>query len=285
MALFISYSRLDKQSIDQMVNALRLIDEQVWFDEHLTGGQEWWTVILKQIRECDVFIYALSKNSQISRHCQAELQYGRTLERHILPVIVGPIDNKRVNPVADLQMVDYTRAGFYTGVQFCLAVQRLQRDRVPLPPTFPDDPDVPYRDLRAMSALLEDRQLEPNELTQLLQKIDSAFDRDRDDPFACDYITDLLTTLIAHPGATNRVRMEAEELLASIKSSKGSPWLTKIAWSRSGGLQRRMTWTKPAGSAPVASLAHVPPPGWYPDPSEGHGERFWDGTAWTDQRR
>ncbi len=287
MALFVSYSRLDKGVVDKLVGTVRLIDDQVWFDAHLAGGQEWWTVILEQIRQCDVFIYALSKNSQISRHCQAEMQYARLLGRHILPVTVGQTDSKRVNPVADLQTLDYTRADFQVGVQFCLAVQRLQRQPVQLPSPLPEDPDVPYRDLREMSAALENRQLDPNELTQLLPKIGSAFDRDRDDPFACDYITDLLTTLAEHPGATNRVRVEAEELLARIKSSKASPWSQKIAWSRNWGeRQRRPTWTRStAAPAPEASAVRVPPAGWYPDPSEEGSERWWDGSVWTDQHR
>ncbi|GAA2583508.1 DUF2510 domain-containing protein [Streptomyces lienomycini] len=29
----------------------------------------------------------------------------------------------------------------------------------------------------------------------------------------------------------------------------------------------------------------TPPPGWYPDPSAPHQERWWDGTAWTQHRR
>ncbi|WP_405623919.1 DUF2510 domain-containing protein [Streptomyces sp. NBC_00076] len=29
----------------------------------------------------------------------------------------------------------------------------------------------------------------------------------------------------------------------------------------------------------------TPPPGWYPDPSAPHLERWWDGTTWTDHRR
>lgn len=287
MGLFVSYSRLDKDVVDKLVGAVRLIDDHVWFDAHLAGGQEWWAVILDQIRQCDAFIFALSKNSQISRHCQAELQYARLLGRHILPVTVGQIDSKRVNPVADLQTLDYTRADFQVGVQFCLAVQRLQRQPVPLPSPLPEDPDVPYRDLREMSATLENRQLDPNELSQLLPKIESAFDRDRDDPFACGYITDMLTALAEHPGATNKVRIEAEELLARVKSSKASPWAQKIAWSRSWGeRQRRTTWTRSAVAAPEATAVRVPPAGWYPDPSEqGAGERWWDGAAWTDQRR
>lgn len=283
MALFISYSRLDRDMVEKLVNSVRLIDEQVWFDEHLAGGQEWWSEILKRIRSCDAFIFALSKNSQLSRHCQAELQYGRQLRRNILPITVGPVDNKRVNPVADLQTIDYTKAGFYTGVQFCLALQRLEAQRVPLPSTLPHDPEMPYRELRDMSAVLENRQLDPGELTHLVPKIESAFDRDRDDPVACGYIIDLLTTLREHPAATNRLQTEADDLLVSVKSAKVPQWAAKVPFARSwGDRQRRITFTKPASEA---SVARVPPAGWYPDPTGGPGERRWDGTAWTDEHR
>jgi serine/threonine kinase PknH len=283
MALFISYSRLDRDMVEKLVNTVRLIDEQVWFDEHLAGGQEWWSEILKRIRTCDAFIFALSKNSQLSRHCQAELQYGRQLRRNILPITVGPVDNKRVNPVADLQTIDYTKAGFYTGVQFCLALQRLEAQRAPLPSTLPNDPEMPYRELREMSAVLENRQLDPGELTHLVPKIESAFDRDRDDPVACGYIIDLLTTLREHPAATNRLQTEAEDLLVSVKSAKVPQWAAKVPFARSwSDRQRRMVITKPASDA---SVTRVPPAGWYPDPTGGPGERKWDGTAWTDEHR
>lgn len=289
MALFISYSRLDKDVIDQLVRAMQLIDEQLWFDEHLAGGQEWWSEILKRIRDCDAFIFALSKNSQLSRHCQAELQYGRQLRRNILPIMVGPVDNKRVNPVADLQTIDYTKAGFYTGVQFCLALQRLENQSAPLPSTLPNDPEMPYRELRDMSALLENRQLDPGELAHLVPRIKVAFDRDRDDPVACGYIIDLLTTLEEHPGATNRVQTEAEELLVSVKSAKVPQWAAKVPWARSWGeRQRRTVFSKSAATATPASdasAARAAPAGWYPDPSGGPGEHRWDGTAWTDEHR
>lgn len=96
------------------------------------------------------------------------------------------------------------------------------------------------RDLREMSAALENRQLDPGELERLVPKLKSAFDRDRDDPVACGYLIDLLTTLKEHPGATNRLQTEAEELLA-----KAPQCTAKVPWARSwGDRQRRMVFTK-----------------------------------------
>ena len=38
-------------------------------------------------------------------------------------------------------------------------------------------------------------------------------------------------------------------------------------------------WTEQAAAAP----APTPPPGWYPDPRGGEQQRYWDGSAWTER--
>jgi hypothetical protein len=45
----------------------------------------------------------------------------------------------------------------------------------------------------------------------------------------------------------------------------------------------------PAAAAPAPAAAAEPaaattPAGWYPDPDGGAGQRYWDGTAWTEHR-
>ncbi|MGH9277895.1 MAG: DUF2510 domain-containing protein, partial [Acidimicrobiales bacterium] len=40
-----------------------------------------------------------------------------------------------------------------------------------------------------------------------------------------------------------------------------------------------------AGAGAGASAGGGPAAGWYPDPSGGSGQRYWDGTRWTDDRR
>ncbi|MCV7326914.1 DUF2510 domain-containing protein [Mycobacterium intracellulare subsp. chimaera] len=34
---------------------------------------------------------------------------------------------------------------------------------------------------------------------------------------------------------------------------------------------------------PAPPVSGLPLPGWYPDPTGGGGQRYWDGRAWCDQ--
>ena len=51
----------------------------------------------------------------------------------------------------------------------------------------------------------------------------------------------------------------------------------------SGGIN--LTGSGPAGAAPAAGAgaAAAPAGGWHPDPTGRHQQRWWDGSAWTDQ--
>lgn len=73
MALFISYSSQDRTTADALTSALRRGQNQVWFDQELGGGDSWWAKILEQIRDCEVFIVALSSTgcspSRVWRSC------------------------------------------------------------------------------------------------------------------------------------------------------------------------------------------------------------------------
>ena len=49
----------------------------------------------------------------------------------------------------------------------------------------------------------------------------------------------------------------------------------------SGGIN--LTGSGPAGGAPAAGGTAAPAGGWHPDPTGRHQQRWWDGSAWTDQ--
>jgi hypothetical protein len=51
-------------------------------------------------------------------------------------------------------------------------------------------------------------------------------------------------------------------------------------------LKRQPDWNPGAASPTAAPAAPAAPPaGWYANPAGGAGERYWDGTTWTDQMR
>ncbi len=88
MRLFVSYSRADCHLVDKLVPLLNELygPENAWLDQNLTGGQEWWQKILRQIDRCDIFIYLLSNRSLGSPYCKAEYREAQRLGKPILPV-------------------------------------------------------------------------------------------------------------------------------------------------------------------------------------------------------
>ena len=58
--VFISYNRQSESIVKILVGDIEALDKTVWFDQELSGGQVCWDQILKQIRDCDVFVYVLT---------------------------------------------------------------------------------------------------------------------------------------------------------------------------------------------------------------------------------
>ena len=88
--VFISYCRADRAFVDGFVSGLRKAYKYhtIWFDDDISGGQSWWDAILKEIANCDLFIYSLSNDALASPHCQDELREAMRLQKSILPVII-----------------------------------------------------------------------------------------------------------------------------------------------------------------------------------------------------
>lgn len=86
--IFISYKRSDRKRVGKLVSLLHehYGNTAVWWDQHFVGGDLWWNEILKQIADCDVFIYLMTSDSLLSPYCQAELEEARRLHKRILPV-------------------------------------------------------------------------------------------------------------------------------------------------------------------------------------------------------
>jgi len=151
--IFVSYSRADHDRCVELVRRLRRIygADNVWFDDEIHGGDDWWTLILERVAWCDVFIYLLSRESLESDYCKAELAEAERLNKTILPVLI----RTKTNPPANIRKYQWIDAANGISVdvmtEIPASIARLQvnePDRTPPPrrlePTPP--PTVPERD-------------------------------------------------------------------------------------------------------------------------------------------
>jgi len=88
MKIFVSYSRSVKTEVGKVIDLLRAIDHEVWWDGDIPIMADWWATILNKIEWCDVFIFVVSEKSAQSAYCLAELNYATERNRPILPFVI-----------------------------------------------------------------------------------------------------------------------------------------------------------------------------------------------------
>ncbi|MEQ8675576.1 MAG: non-canonical purine NTP pyrophosphatase [Aggregatilineales bacterium] len=90
MKIFISYAHADTAHLLPIQQALEIHD--IWFDQRLSVGQQWWDEIEQQIAQADCFIFLLSPQSLQSEYCQKELAQALRLNKPIAPVMIAEMD-------------------------------------------------------------------------------------------------------------------------------------------------------------------------------------------------
>jgi hypothetical protein len=106
MKLFVSYARIDKPFCIQLVDKLNI--HELWYDQRLYAGQDWWQEILRRLEWCEGFIYLLSPDSVASQYCRQELEIAKKMGREIIPVLIHP-DTSLSKQLSNLQYVDMAR--------------------------------------------------------------------------------------------------------------------------------------------------------------------------------
>ncbi len=131
MKIFVSYARVDKPYCIRIIETMHAHD--VWYDQRLHGGQDWWKEILRRLDWCDLFIYLLSPDSVASRYCRRELEVALQLKREVVPVL---IDRSTVLPakIKDWQFVDLSDSLTVENIsQLLNAILMAERRRSPAP--------------------------------------------------------------------------------------------------------------------------------------------------------
>lgn len=154
MQIFISYSKTREQ-VDTLVEDLEALGHEVWFDQELIGGQRWWDSILERIRNCDLFIFALSPASLASHPCELEYTYAGALKKRILPVMVEEVNTLLLPELlALIQYVDYRAMDRVAGLRLAHAINNLPATE-PLPDPLPPPPPPPLSPLQKIAQRLQ----------------------------------------------------------------------------------------------------------------------------------
>jgi tetratricopeptide (TPR) repeat protein len=149
--VFISYSSLNRNIVNSIANQLQSFNCNTWYDQELVGGQDWWSEILKEIRNCEVFCLALSPQSLSSYPCLLEYEYASKLNKIMLPIKIDDISPHSIPPdLARKHYVDLREHDIDTSSKLLVALNTLPICPS-LPEPLPQEPDVPLSPLTEIS--------------------------------------------------------------------------------------------------------------------------------------
>jgi hypothetical protein len=224
VSIFITYAREDEEAVDLLRKDLARMHRDVWIDEMLLGGQQWWNVILEHIRNCEIYIFALSENSLRSKPCRAELAYAEHLSRVIVPVKVGEVDYSLAPAVISNAQVLDVRSRTADSVLALRETLDAQRLAPPLPDPLPEPPPVPQSYLNALADAVDATELSFSQQVWLVGQLRAHLSGDDKDRATS---IELLQRLRRRADLSQQVVADLDAILPSAttkRQAKGGPW-------------------------------------------------------------
>jgi len=175
MNIFVSYSHADQKIVEVIIQDLEVLGHRVSYDQQLVPGHDWWQGILQNIRQCQLFLFALTPDSLESNPCQQEYTYADQLNKHVLPVLLSDIDISSLpKALRTIQYVDYRKQDRKAALLLGRALSALPPER-PLPSTLPKDPLAPSSPLDLIREKLRQPSLTLDVQNELLLELKSYF--------------------------------------------------------------------------------------------------------------
>jgi hypothetical protein len=157
--VFISYARLNRPDIDQLVEHLRVLGCDTWVDTSLHGGQDWWEEILRRIADCDTFIPIISHEALNSTACKREFDWADALNKPVLPVAIQPPPKALPGRFVRRQIIDYSSPADRDRAALTLAGGLATLPPAPeLPVPLPEAPPAPLSYLTDIIDLVSQRE-------------------------------------------------------------------------------------------------------------------------------
>lgn len=110
--IFVSYSRADSETVDQIIARLSQDDFKVWLDrKDIKGGELWREEIVEAVDQAFAFVLMLSPNSADSENVRKEVDVAEGGNIPIIPVLLVPVKlpAKLRYQLAGIQWIEYYR--------------------------------------------------------------------------------------------------------------------------------------------------------------------------------
>ncbi len=108
--IFISYSRKDVGTVDQIVSRLKNLGFEVWIDrENIKGGELWRVEIVEAIDNAEAFVLMLSPFSAASDNVRKEVDLAESANRKLFPVKLATVTlpPQLRYQLAGIQLIDF----------------------------------------------------------------------------------------------------------------------------------------------------------------------------------
>ncbi len=124
--VFISYSKQDKDYVQQLVAHMESLGFTVWIDERIDPGKSWWSHIRVALRDCAAFIVVMTPASEESHWVDTEVIHALEFKKPIFPLLLAgnsnPILSDTWSRLARYQYYD-VRGGSLPDNQFFESLQ------------------------------------------------------------------------------------------------------------------------------------------------------------------
>ena len=254
--VFVSYSRTNLDVVTELVQDLQAVGVQVWHDQTLTGGQRWWDNILANIRDCDIFLFALSPESRDSEACRSEVAYVSQLGKAILPVLVA--DGVNLNllppPIHEIQITDFRRRDKDAAFALVKAIN-MASPAPALPDPLPPPPRVPVSYLSTLKERIDTPvTLSAQDQIGLMFELEAAVREGR--PAA--EMRDVLLSLKRRDDLLAKVGVRVDDALKALEQRTHAQRMDMVVdFVTASSDQPQM---RPAAAAPPAPVAPPPQP-------------------------
>lgn len=89
--VFFSYAHSDREVVEKIIIGLKQKMCRIWYDEGLTPGESWNDDLAEHLKNSEIVVILLTKNSMGSQYVKAEINYAISKQIKILPVMLENI--------------------------------------------------------------------------------------------------------------------------------------------------------------------------------------------------